>query len=104
MGLTFEPRFVVGAAVFACFILLGDFFSIPLSKRTAIGRVEHPDHDSGRGVGSRLGPRWRLFLLPCSWEGETRCGRSTKLGHNVTIVYLAGIVFSLRLRSRSCST
>jgi len=36
-GLTFQPRLVVAAILFACFILAGELFSMPLSKHSTIG-------------------------------------------------------------------
>jgi hypothetical protein len=35
-GLTLEWRLVVGAAILACFVLLGDIFAVQISERTAM--------------------------------------------------------------------
>ena len=93
-GFPVEVRFVVGAVVLACFILLGDVFSVQVSKRTAI---------SACAVAliiaiMILGPTWAaLAAIPSALYVGGRDPLRTvyELGHSITIVYLAGIVFSL---------
>lgn len=93
-GLTFEPRLVIGAILFACFILAGDLFSMPLSKHTTIGVSNIPIVIAV----AVMGPTWAaLAVLPAAvFVGRRDALRTLyEIGHSITIVYLAGIVFSL---------
>jgi hypothetical protein len=92
-GFTFELRFVVGTATLACFILLGDAFSVQVSKRTAI---------SACAVAMivavvALGPTWAAMAsIPSAiFVGRRDLLRTVyEIGHSVTIIFLAGVVFS----------
>jgi HD-GYP domain-containing protein (c-di-GMP phosphodiesterase class II) len=91
-GLELEPRLVVGTAVFACFILLGDFFSIQVSERISIGVWNIPVVVAV----AMLGPTWAaLATIPSAlYVGRRDPLRMTyELSHSVVIVYLAGIVY-----------
>jgi HD-GYP domain-containing protein (c-di-GMP phosphodiesterase class II) len=91
--LTFEPPLIAGTIVIACLILLGDAFSIQITERTAV---------SACAIGFMvavvaLGPTWAaLAAIPYALSvGRGDLLRTIyELGHSVTIVYLAGIVFS----------
>jgi hypothetical protein len=91
--LTFEPELVLGAVTFATFIFLADLFSIQVSERTAIGVWNIPVIVAV----AALGPTWAaLAAIPSAvFTGRRDPLRAVhEIGHNVTIVYLAGIVFS----------
>lgn len=93
-GVALEPRFVIGALVFAGFILLGDLFPLRVSGRTSLGVW-----DVGLVVAiATLGPTWAaVAALPSAiFVGRREWLRAAyEVGHSITIVYLAGIVFSL---------
>jgi uncharacterized membrane protein len=92
-GLTFEPRLVVGAVMFACFILAGEFFSIPLSKHATIAVSSIPIIMAV----AAMGPTWAaLAALPAAlFLGRGDALRVLyELGHYLIMIYLAGIVFS----------
>jgi HD-GYP domain-containing protein (c-di-GMP phosphodiesterase class II) len=92
-GLVLEPRFIVGTVVFAGLVLLGDIFSIRINPQVTAGAW---------GVALiiavvLLGPTWAaLAALPSTlFVGRKDLLRTVyEIGHSVTIVYLAGIVFS----------
>jgi HD domain len=93
-GFSLDLRLVVGAAILACFILLAEVFSVRVSERAEL---------SGGDVALiiaviTLGPTWAaLAAIPTAlFIGKKDLLRTAyELGHNVTMVYLAGIVFSL---------
>ena len=92
-GLTFEPRLVLGAVIFACFILAGAFFTVPLSKYTDIAVLDIPIIIAVAAIG----PTWAaLAVLPAAlFLGRGEALRTLyETGHNITVVYLTGIVFS----------
>src|SRR5215212_8598295 len=93
-GFSLDLRLVVGAAILACFILLGEVFSVQVSERTAISAC-----DVALMIAViTLGPTWAaLAAVPSAlFVGKRDLLRTVyELGHNVTMVYLAGIVFSL---------
>ena len=92
-SLEFEPRLAVAAVIFSCFILLGEIFSIPLSKHTIIS-VSNIPIIIGVVV---MGPPWvALAIIPAAlFVGRGDLQRTIfELAHSVTIVYLAGIVFA----------
>jgi uncharacterized membrane protein len=92
-GLTFEPRLVVGAILFACFILAGELFYMPISKHSTIGVSNIPIIIAV----AVMGPTWAaLAVLPAAlFVGRRDALRALyEAGHYITIVYLAGIVFS----------
>jgi hypothetical protein len=93
-GVVAEPRFVIGTLVFACAILLGDLFPVRVSERWTIGVW-----DVGLVVAiAALGPTWAVIAaLPSAFFVGRRDLLRTiyEVGHSVTIVYLAGVVFSL---------
>ena len=92
-GLTFEPRLVVGAVMFACFILAGEFFSIPLGKHATIAVSSIPIIMAV----AAMGPTWAaLAALPAAlFLGRRDALRVLyELGHYLILIYLAGIVFS----------
>ena len=92
-GLALEPRFIVGTLVFASLVLLGDIFSIRINPQVTAGAW---------GVALMiavvlLGPTWAaLAALPSAlFVGRKDFLRTVyEIGHSITIVYLAGIVFS----------
>ncbi len=92
-GVTFEPRFILGAAVLSCFILLGDAFPIRVTEHDTIGVW-----DIGLIVAiAVLGPTWAaLAALPSAFYvgGKDWLRVAYEISHTLTIVYLAGIVFS----------
>jgi hypothetical protein len=92
-GFTFESRLALGAVVFAALILVGDVFPLRVSDRTPI-RV----WDVGLIVAvATLGPTWAaVAALPSAvYVGRREWLRTIyEIGHSVTMVYLAGIVFS----------
>ena len=93
-GLALEPRIVVGTIIFAAFIFLGDLFSIQVNERTAIGVWNIPVIVAI----AALGPTWAaLAAIPSALYVGGRDPLRTvyEIAHNVTIVYLAGVVFSL---------
>jgi HD domain len=93
-GFALEMNLVVGTLVLGSLILLGDIFPIRVSNRGTIGVWD---------VGllfaiAALGPTWAaIAALPSALFVGGRNGLRTayELGHSITIVYLAGIVFSL---------
>jgi HD-GYP domain-containing protein (c-di-GMP phosphodiesterase class II) len=92
-GLPLEPQLVLGALLFAGFILLGDLFSIQVSKQAAIGVWNIPLIVAV----ATLGPTWTaLAALPAAlFVGRRDLLRTVyEISHSVTAVYLAGIVFS----------
>jgi hypothetical protein len=93
-GLSLGLRFVTGAAIFACFALLGEVFSVQVSERTAISACAV----ALMMAVITLGPTWTAVAsVPSAlFVGRRDLLRTIyELGHNVTTVYLAGIVFSL---------
>jgi len=91
-GLTFQPRLVVAAILFACFILAAELFFIPLSKHSTIGVSNIPIIIAV----AVMGPTWAaLAVLPAAlFVGRRDALRALyEVGHYVTTVYLAGIVF-----------
>ncbi len=92
-GLTIEPRFVLGAAIFAGFVVLGDAFPLRISERYALGAW-----DVGLILAiAILGPTWAaLAALPSAFFVGRRDWLRTayEISHSTTIVFLAGIVFS----------
>ena len=92
-GLTLKPSLVVGTAVLACFILLGDIFSVQISERTAVSACAI----ALMVAVAALGPAWAaLAALPSAfYVGRGNLLRTIyEVGHSITIVYLGGIVFS----------
>lgn len=93
-GLTFEPRLVAGAIVLGCLILLGDVFSVQITERTAVSACTV----ALMVAVVALGPTWAaLAAVPSAlYVGRGNLFRTIyEVGHSVTIVYLAGIAFSL---------
>jgi hypothetical protein len=91
--LALEPRFAIGALCFAGLILLGEVFPIRVSDETAVGAW-----DIGLIVAiATLGPTWAaITVLPAAlFTGRRDWARTAfEVGHGVTVVYLAGIIFS----------
>ena len=91
-SVTFEPRFIFGAAVFAVLLLLADMFPIRISERWDFSTVEI-------GLIASvviLGPFWAaISALPYAVRGGGRDWLRTAYEAScVTIeVYLAGLVF-----------
>jgi HD-GYP domain-containing protein (c-di-GMP phosphodiesterase class II) len=88
-----EPQLVVGAVVLGCLMLLGDMFSIQITEHTAANACAI----ALMVAVAALGPMWAaLAVIPYAlYVGRGSVLRSLyELGHSVTIVYLAGIVFS----------
>jgi HD-GYP domain-containing protein (c-di-GMP phosphodiesterase class II) len=92
-GLTIEPRFVLGAAIFSAFILLGDAFPLRISERHSLGAW-----DVGMILAiAILGPTWAaLAAIPSAFFVGRRDWLRTayEISHSTTIIFLAGIVFS----------
>jgi HD-GYP domain-containing protein (c-di-GMP phosphodiesterase class II) len=92
-ALPLELSLAVGAAILGCFILLGDVFSVQITERTAVSACAIALMVSV----AALGPTWAaLAAVPSAlYVGRRDLLRTVyELGHNVTMVYLAGIVFS----------
>lgn len=93
-GLDTGLRLILGTAILACFTLLGDIFPVRVSERTVI---------SASAVAlmvavAALGPTWAaVAAIPSAlFVGRRNPLRMIyEIGHSVTTVYLAGIVFSL---------
>ena len=93
-GLPVEPRYVVGAVVLACLILLGDALPTYVDGRHTIGAW-----DIGLALAvAMLGPTWAavaalpsaLFVARRDWLRA-----SYEAAHSVTIVHLAGMAYFL---------
>jgi HD-GYP domain-containing protein (c-di-GMP phosphodiesterase class II) len=93
-GFTLEVRLVVGTIVLASFVVLGDLFPLRVSEKTTLGVW-----DVGLVVAVvALGPTWAaVAALPSTLIVGKRDWLRTayEIGHSITIVYVAGIVFSL---------
>lgn len=93
-GTVFELRFVLGAVILSCLILLGDMFSVPVGERHTVGSWS---------IGlitaiAVLGPTWAaLAALPSAlYVGRRDWLRTAyETGHILVSIYFAGIVFSL---------
>ncbi len=92
-GLELEAKFALGALALAACVLVGDAFPIRISGRADIGVW-----DVALTVAVvALGPTWAaLAALPAAFFVGRRDWLRTayEVGHSVTIVYLAGMVFS----------
>ncbi len=92
-GITLDARLVIGTLVLTSIVLLGDIFPIRVSDRGSIGVW-----DVGLVFAiAALGPTWAaIAALPSAFYVGRRDWLRTayEVGHSVTIVYLAGIVFS----------
>ena len=92
-GIVFELRFVLGAAILSCLILLGDMFPVPVGERYTLGTW-----DVGLITAiAVIGPTWAvLAALPSAfYVGKKDWLRvAYEIGHSLVIVYFAGIVFS----------
>ncbi len=92
-GLALEMRLVIGTVVLAGFVVLGDLFPLRVSDKTTLGVW-----DVGLIVAVvTLGPTWAaIAALPSAFIVGRRDWLRTayEIGHSVTIVYLAGMVFS----------
>jgi hypothetical protein len=92
-GFVLDVRLVLGTAIFAAVILLGDVFSVRINERLTFSAS-----DAGLIMAvAVLGPTWAaVAALPASlFIGRRDSLRMVyEIGHSVTIVYLAGIVFS----------
>jgi HD-GYP domain-containing protein (c-di-GMP phosphodiesterase class II) len=90
--LTVEPRLIAGTAILACFALLGDIFPVRVSERTVISTCAV----ALMAAVAALGPTWAAVVAVPSalFVGRRDLLRTVyELGHSITIVYLAGIVF-----------
>ena len=92
-GVEFNLTLAVGTLVLACLVLLGDVFPLRVSDKSAIGVW-----DVGLVLAVvTLGPTWAaIAALPSAlYVGRRDWLRTAyEIGHSVTIVYLAGTVFS----------
>jgi HD-GYP domain-containing protein (c-di-GMP phosphodiesterase class II) len=92
-GFTFEVRLVVGTLVLTSFVVLGDLFPLRVSDKTTLGVW-----DVGLVMAVvALGPTWAaIAALPSAFIVGRRDWLRTayEIGHSITIVYVAGIVFS----------
>lgn len=86
-------RFVLGAAVLSCLILLGDMFPVHVGERYTLGVW-----DVGLITAiAVIGPTWTaLAALPSAfYVGKRDWLRvAYEIGHSLVIVYVAGIVFA----------
>jgi HD-GYP domain-containing protein (c-di-GMP phosphodiesterase class II) len=93
-GFVFEPSYAFGALAFAGLVLLGEIFPIHVGGKHTIGAW-----DIGLAIAiAVLGPTWAaIVMLPSSFYVGRRDWLRTayEVGHNITIVYLAGGFFSL---------
>jgi hypothetical protein len=93
-GLTIEPRFVLGTAIFASLILLADAFPLRISERHTLGAW-----DVAMMLAiAVLNPAWAaLAALPSAFFVGRRDWLRTayEISHSTTIIFLAGTVFSL---------
>jgi HD-GYP domain-containing protein (c-di-GMP phosphodiesterase class II) len=93
-GFALEPRFALGALVFAGLVLLADIFPIQVGERNTVGVW-----DISLVVAVVvLGPTWAaLAALPSAFfVGKKNLLRTCyEASHNTIIVFLAGIAFSL---------
>ena len=92
-GVALEPRVVIAALVLAGLVLMGEVLPVHVSNRTTFGTW-----DIGLVVAiAAVGPTWAAVVaLPTAlYVGRRDLLRLIfEVGHSVTIVYLAGIVFS----------
>ena len=92
-GFVLDVRFVLGTAIFAAVILLNDVFSVRINERLTFSAS-----DAGLIMAvAVLGPTWAaVAALPASlFIGRRDLLRTVyEISHSVTIVYLAGVVFS----------
>jgi hypothetical protein len=92
-GFRFEVQLVVGTLVLTSFVVLGDLFPLRVSDKTTLGVW-----DVGLVVAIvALGPTWAaVAALPSAFVVGRRDWLRTayEIGHSITIVYVAGIVFS----------
>ena len=92
-GMVFEANLVIGTLILAGLVLLGDVFPLRVSEKTSIGVW-----DVGLVLAViTLGPTWAaVAALPSAFFVGRRDSLRTayEIGHSITIVYLAGIVFS----------
>lgn len=92
-GVALEPRIVIAVLVLAGLVLMGEVLPVHVSDRTTFGTW-----DIGLVVAiAAVGPTWAAVVaLPTAvYVGRHDLLRLIfEVGHSVTIVYLAGIVFS----------
>jgi HD-GYP domain-containing protein (c-di-GMP phosphodiesterase class II) len=92
-GLKVDPRLLVGIAIFAAVILLGDMLSVSINERLTFSAL-----DAGLIMAVVvLGPTWAaVAALPAAlFTGRRDWLRVVyEMGHSTTIVYLAGVVFT----------
>jgi hypothetical protein len=90
--LTINSYLIAATAILACFALLGDIFPVHVTKRTAISTCAI----ALMVAVAALGPTWAaVAAVPSAlFVGRRDLLRTVyEIGHSVTIVYLAGIVF-----------
>jgi HD-GYP domain-containing protein (c-di-GMP phosphodiesterase class II) len=92
-GLVLDPPFILAAAIFAAFFLLSDVFSVRINEGLTINVS-----DIGLILAViTLGPVWAamaavpadIFVARRDWLRATY-----EISHSVTIIFLAGVVFS----------
>ncbi len=92
-GLPFDLRIMSGTVIFAGFVLLGNVFSVRVDEQNTIGTW-----DIGLiAAVAILGPTWAAAAaIPSAiFEGKRDWLRTAYVtASNITVVYLAGIVFS----------
>jgi HD domain-containing protein len=91
-GLTVNLYLIAGTAILACFALLGDIFPVHVTERTAISTCAI----ALIAAVAALGPTWAaVAAVPSALlVGRGNLLRTVyEIGHSVTMVYLAGIVF-----------
>jgi HD-GYP domain-containing protein (c-di-GMP phosphodiesterase class II) len=92
-GLDVKPAVVVGTVVLGSFVLLGDILSVRITDRTVVSACAI----TLIVAVVALGPMWAaLGAIPSAlYVGRGNPLRTLyELGHSITIVYLAGLVFS----------
>ncbi len=92
-GFELDRRLVLGTAVFAGFILLGDLLTVRINEQFTVGAW-----DIGLiGAVVVLGPTWAaLAVLPSAFVvgGKDPVRTVYEIGHSIVLAFLAGIVFS----------
>jgi HD-GYP domain-containing protein (c-di-GMP phosphodiesterase class II) len=92
-GFAFDRRLVIGTAIFASFILLGDLLSVRINEQFTVGAW-----DIGLiGAVIVLGPTWAaLAALPSAFVvgGKDSLRTVYEISHSIVLAFLTGIVFS----------
>ena len=93
-GFVFNPVLLIATLIFAVLILLGDVFPIRVSGLSTVGVWDI----ALIAAIAALGPTWAtVAAIPAAFFTGKRDWLRTvfEVGHSVTVIYLAGMVFSL---------